>query len=886
MAAAFDPLTFGPIVHLSEAVARDRLIDHVRLATPGTARLTLLLAPAGFGKTTVMAQIAARATAMGERVAWLNCGPQDREPIVFVENIGRAFIAAGATGMQVGMGLSDMLASLAGAGTPVTLFVDRFEVASGTAIDPLLGTLAKLLPVTTRVVVGSRFPPTLGTTALQIEGYLRTVTVDALRFTDAEARALLRPLLSHDDAEHVIVRAAGWPLVLQLARLQRATGGAPALQSSAADSLPLRELFDYVVAEVLSTLHDGDVDFLVDVSVLETFDVATANAVRDRADSAQRMDRLKAMKPIIVVDERPLRATLHPLLRDLLLGLLERDDTAGRTASLHVRAARHFAAAGLLHEAVSHAALGGRFDFAADILANAGGIGMLIDQGVGRVKMLLALLPVAVVQKHPRLRLVRILQLLLEENGLEARLELDRMTAHLEATGEMPMLDEATRLDLVVVEALMSVNDAEHVFRFAPWSHLDHAIERARSRYCEDPRYLVLTLAVELTLLQRYGPLERAERVTAEIDALHREGPYSYNEPWTWIYQARNQRERGNLAAAKANLTKALGQELDIFTFTHGSFGQMVHALLGRVCLDQGHLDEALQHFEAVAPAKPMTLFEIHCGVHVDYARCEFARGNSSRALDLLARARQFASDENLPHLEVLAAANEIQMLVTMDRYDDAIRVGDESSIEHVLSIASRTGALPLHEVDDVVTACFCLALVKGRDAKALRIARDAVDAAVRAGRRPAELQAWLLTARAGDAHRDGAVTRAAIDHALAIGSATGIVEPFLWAGPAMLPSLRQVAEAQRHPHAAWAAHIVSIADERLHAHPTIDSRFTPRERDVVRGLIRGQPTKLIARELLLSPETVKHHLKGIFSKLGVRSRDEAVEEIRRRASH
>jgi DNA-binding CsgD family transcriptional regulator len=94
---------------------------------------------------------------------------------------------------------------------------------------------------------------------------------------------------------------------------------------------------------------------------------------------------------------------------------------------------------------------------------------------------------------------------------------------------------------------------------------------------------------------------------------------------------------------------------------------------------------------------------------------------------------------------------------------------------------------------------------------------------------------------------------------------------------------VRASATTARHDAAAWAAGVVAIADEGLQHRSVADALFTPRERDVLRGLVRGQSTKLIARELLLSPETIKHHLKAIFAKLGVRSRDDVVAEVRRR---
>jgi len=884
MPSPSEKLKFRPIVHLEEAIPRDRLTRRILSALPSSARLTLLLAPAGFGKTTVMAQIAAQLAEDGERVAWLNCSQQDREPDVFVEDLGQALLAAGVSGITASMGISEMAHALAGSAEGIALFVDRFELASSTQVDSLLSTLAVLLPQNVRCIVGSRVPPGLPLTALQVEGHLRVIDVDRLRFTDDEARDLLSAALPDVSMRLVIDRAAGWPFVLQLARLRMTTGGAHPVLDAGRAGLPIHEVFEYLATQVFSSLRDDDVQFLVDVAILESIDIASANAVRDRSDSASHIERLKLMKPIVVVNTQPLTASLHPLLRDLLRSMLERDDEGGRAATLHTRAAQYFAARGALHEAVSHAVLGGRLQLAAGMLADAGGICLLIDQGVGRVKTLLQLLPPSTVQKHPRLRLLRIAQLLVEENGVEARLDLARMTAGMDARRALGEVDEATWFDLSITRVLMSVNEAEHVFRFRPMAELEQALAQARERYCEDSRYLVLVLAVEILMLQRYGPLERAERRTVEAEKLHQDGHFSYNIPWTWVYKARNAYARGDLAVAQQELLKASGKELDIFTFTHGSFGQVVHALLGKLCFDQGAIDEAFKHFEAIAPVKLMTLFEIHAGVYVYYPLCEFARGNVSRALDMLASARQIAFDDGLPHLDILAAAHEIQILVATQRLVEANELAQDTSIEHVLGIGREAGSLPVAETEAVIAACFSLALANGKVDAAARIADDALASALRSGRRLAEIDARLMLARSYIAKLDQPAGRLAVEQALRIAAACGAVQAFIWAGAEVLGIVRAVAALPRHDAAAWASRIVSVSDESVQRRSAADMLFTPRERDVLRGLVKGQSTKLIARELVLSPETIKHHLKAIFSKLGVRSRDDVVAEVRRRA--
>ncbi len=885
MPASSDQLEFRPIVHLEDAVPRSRLSERILKALPTTARLTLVLAPAGFGKTTALAQTAVRIAEEGEHVAWLNCGQHDRDPGVFVESICSAWICAGVTGIDPSMGITEMCRSLGQSTLRRAIFIDRFEQASSPAVDTLLANLTMMLPGNVRCVVGSRVVPEFSLASLQVEGHLRVVDVDALRFTEDEARTLLSSNLPEAGARIVIDRAAGWPFMLQLARLRMASSSStePVLSEVVA-SLPLHEIFDYLATQVLATLSPDDVQFLVEVAVLDSIDVASANAVRGRADSASHVERLKSIRPIVVVNAQPLGASLHPLLRDLLRNMLEREDEGGRASTLHTRAASHFAARGMLHEAVSHAVLGGRFELAARILCDAGGLRLLVGVGVGRVKVLLQLLPPAVIQKHPRVRLLRIMQLILEENGVGARLDFDRMATGLAELQAVEKLDQVTRDDLQLARAFLLANDAEHTFRFRIGNDLPLALSQGRKEAVEDSRYLLLALSIEILMLQRYGPLDRAERRAAEAQRLHEEGNFSYNMPWTWIYNARNAYARGDLGFAKQELLRASRRELEIFKFTHGSYGQLVHALLGKLCLDQGELDEAFQHFEAIAPVKPMTLFEIHAGIYVHYPLCEFARGNSARALKMLANARQIAFDENLPHLDILAAASEIQILIAISRHEEAGELARSSRIEHVLGIAKQVGELPAIVAEAVEAACFCIALANDTNALADDIAKDALTMAQRCERPLGEIDAQLMLARAGVARADAAASQEAVDRALDIAARCGVVQPFVSAGAEVLSIVRDASAAPKHPSSAWAAHIAAAADENLERRGYVGELFTQRERDVLRGLVKGQSTKMIARELLLSPETIKHHLKAVFSKLNVRSRDAAVDAVRRRA--
>lgn len=873
-------LKFQPIVHITDAIARDGLIQRVFESPPTSAQLIIVTAPPGFGKTTLLAQMARRLEQSGTVTAWLNCDPPDRDPALFAEDLSAALAAASFEGLGSGMSTAEIVQSLGA--EPVCLFIDCYELASSPELDATLEGLALLLPSHVRVVIASRIPPHMSLLRLQLEGHVRLINVDALRFTAAEVECLLKDYLPDVSIQAIAARAAGWPFVLQLVRLRVAVVGARGLLDDELALIPIQQVFEYLASQVLSAFDAQAREFLLEVSILDSIDQASADAVRQRSDSVEYIERLDAMKPIVVVGTRPLTASLHPLLREFLHSRLERE-AGGRTAMLHARASRYFAERGATHAAVHHAVQAGRFADAAGIIEDAGGIRLLIDAGSGRVRALLQLLPHGVVQRYPRLRLMQGAQRLIEDNSVEAATEIQRIGDAIEAQAAMPLLDPELGRELAFARLLIEINDAEHSFRFSPWDRLDAMYAEARACAFEDSRLLVIVLAIEILLLQRYGPLERAERRAHEAELLHLDGGFRYNVPWTWVYKARNACVRGHLQLAEDELLRGLRKDLDIFKYRQGSFDQLVHALLGKIYYDRGDIDRAFLHLESIHVAKLMTLLEIHIGAHVHYALCELARGNVARCLELLDGARQVAFEEGLPHLDVVAACHEVRILISIGRQPEAYRLADAVGLENVWGIAGEPMALPLIEVEAAAGACFELALTRGRVNEAHSIAQKIIGITRSGGRSLAEIDAHLLAVRACLASGDEACALFEMAAALALSERTGALQAFIDAGPEVLALLRHIVGRAEHPLRASAARVVAFRDGAVENRSVLEDVFTPRERDVLFGLVKGRSTKLIARDLLLSPETVKHHLKSIFAKLGVRSRDEAVSAARLR---
>ena len=152
------------------------------------------------------------------------------------------------------------------------------------------------------------------------------------------------------------------------------------------------------------------------------------------------------------------------------------------------------------------------------------------------------------------------------------------------------------------------------------------------------------------------------------------------------------------------------------------------------------------------------------------------------------------------------------------------------------------------------------------------------------------EIASHLMAARVFAARGEGSAAFANVGQAVALGVQFGAIQIFLDFGAELMALVRSWLVASLPPEdsaqRAWVAGLLLAWEARFRArtHRAVSGTLTPREIDVLCELAQERSTKLIAKKLMLSPETVKHHLKGIFSKLAVKTRDEAVSEARRRA--
>ena len=435
-------------------VARPRLqADHEQLRDHS---LILVQAPAGFGKTSLLAQWRREHLAQGRVVAWMSGQPQDGVPR-FVQSLALA-VRTGAGRPTFGHtlleavtpagleGVTVWLADVARLALDIVLFVDEADrLPESTRIA--LAYLLRNAPPNLRVVVAARADCQLGIDDLVAYGNCIIVGPSRLRFRLDETIELIRgrfgSKVDRDAAARLQDLTEGWPLGLQLALTVMTAGSDPQAEISTivAQGGALRDQF---VNVLLVNLNPADVMFLTRISILDMLHPQLCRIVVEEADAGERLARLARDTPVFSAGEASDWLRMHMLARDELrrrFALLPSDEQA----RLHARCAEGLASRGMVEAAARHAFAAGQHELAYD-LAERSLYESLTRGGQDNVLDWLERLPAAELDRRPRLLLAAAWSLALSERHEQADHLIERLL-------NQPDADAALRCECALIQS-------------------------------------------------------------------------------------------------------------------------------------------------------------------------------------------------------------------------------------------------------------------------------------------------------------------------------------------------------------------------------------------------------------------------------------------------
>ncbi|GAA1276669.1 hypothetical protein GCM10009677_33070 [Sphaerisporangium rubeum] len=364
-------------------VARLRLHDRLAAAEHTPARLVLISAPAGFGKTTLLSQWLAQAGTAWQ-VAWVSLDAGDNDLRRFLAHVVAAFRTTNpGVGRDAGtvldaggdlagqIVLTSLVNDLDAMAEPTVLALDDYHEITARPVHEALGFLLDHLPRHIRVAVTTRSDPPLPLARLRSRGGLVELRAADLRFTPDEAGTLLNDVmglaLSDTDVGTLDQRTEGWAAGLQLAALSmRGRDDVAAFVGDFAGSH--RFVLDYLVEEVLDRQRDEVRRFLLDTSVLHAMNASLCEAVTGQAGAQATLEALERDNVFVVpLDDRRDRYRYHHLFADALRARLQ-STRPERVTELHAAACRWHAEHGSLPDAITHAMAAGDLERTADLV--------------------------------------------------------------------------------------------------------------------------------------------------------------------------------------------------------------------------------------------------------------------------------------------------------------------------------------------------------------------------------------------------------------------------------------------------------------------------------------------------------------------------------------
>lgn len=405
-----------------------------KLGSPAPRRLTLIVAPAGFGKSTLISEWCV-VRAREERpapVAYLSLDPGDNDPTRFLTYV----IAALQTVVpHVGEGALTLLRSPQPApreavltvllndlaalpvAEPIAVVLDDYHLITEGAVHESVAFLLDHLPPTAHFVIVSRADPPLPLARLRGRGQMTELRGADLRCSGEEAGAFLNEVmelgLPAESVAALEARTEGWMAGLQLAALslQNRTDREEFITAFTGSH---RYIVDYLGEEVLLQQPAEVQEFLLRTSLLERLTPALCDAVTGRTDSGAILERLERSNLFLIpLDDERRWWRYHHLFSDMLRALRMRRETEEEHIDLHRRAAQWFAEQGFWAEAVEQSLSGRQFEQAAHCIAETAGEAVWRRGESSTLNRWLDRLPEEVVHGHPRLCLLRLRPLLI-----------------------------------------------------------------------------------------------------------------------------------------------------------------------------------------------------------------------------------------------------------------------------------------------------------------------------------------------------------------------------------------------------------------------------------------------------------------------------------------
>ena len=864
-----------------KVVLRPRLIERLNESLSASCKLTLISAPAGFGKTTLVSEWVASCK---RPVAWLSLDERDNDPARFISylikalqtikpGIGEALLAVlqSPQPLQIETNLTTLLNEISIIPEHFVLILDDYHSIDSQPVDQSLAFLVEHQPPQMHLIIASREDPNLPLARLRTRGQLTELRAADLRFSPAEAADFLNQVmglsLSIENIAALEARTEGWIAGLQLAAISmRGYPDAASFIQSFTGSH--RFVMDYLLEEVLQQQSESIQVFLLRTSILDRMCGPLCDAVLlDSSVLGQAtLEYLERVNLFIVPQDNERRwYRYHHLFGDLLRKRLGQSFTPGGIAELHIHASDWYENNDLMLEAFHHAAAANDIERSVRLIESRKM--PLHLRGVATAILgWLESLPKTLLDARPTLWWKQAAMLLIIGQPMDVEEKLQAIEAALASTG-LPGagMDESSR-DLVGKIAAARANVAQA--QAQPETTLVQA--RRALEYLHPNDLNNRSMAIRSMGFAYYlqEDLAAAGRAYAEALSLGQESGDIINILMASIRLGQIQEEKNQLHLAAETYRRVL-QRIDGYSSPNAP---VAYLGLARIFYEWNDLDAAGQYGEQslqLARQYDQVLDRLILS-ELFLCRLKLARGDMSGAAHILSQAEQTAGRKNYTFRVPDIAAARVMIHLHQANLDAAFQL-------------ARQNDLPLFQ------ARVLIALNKPAEALAvLEPLRHEVEAK--------GLPNWLLIVMAvksvaHHAHGDTDKAMHLLGDALALAEPDGFIRLFVDEGEPMrllILDFRLWIEKQAHEShkpieyvdkllAAFAQTVPVPQLKASNQKSDIIEPLSERELEVLKLLRTELSGPEIAQQLIVSLHTLRTHTNNIYNKLGVNNRRAAV---------
>jgi len=850
-------------------VVRQRLIDQLNddlLQAEGfTRKLTLVSAPAGFGKTTLVALWLA---GVQYRAVWLALDQGDNDPARFMTGL---LAALGQVHPSIGSATQAMLQSpqpppaetlittlindLAIVPYPFILGLDDYHIIQNPLVHRMVGFLLENQPSQMHLVILTREDPLLPISRLRSRRQLYEVRQANLSFTFGETAEFFRQIIGLDlaqaDIEALWRRSEGWVVGLQLAALSM-QGCSDLHEFVESFTGSNRYVLDYLFEEVFSRQSSDTRDFLIKTSILDRLSGRLCDAVAGRIGSQNLLEALERSNLFIVpLDQSREWFRYHHLFGDLLHHRLHlQGDTL--EAHLHQRASEWFEQHDFQTEAVQHALAARDWERAAALIHNLSAT-MLKH---GEVVTLLAWFkrfPEPFIRADPALCLDYSWPLVLSGQSETA----ESLLAHAEqlAAGNRPLLGAIATAQAYLARGR---GDMPRTIELS---------QRALSLLPETDLASRAILALNLGIaFWHTGQMGEATHALVEAQHAAQESGNFYAQLTGAVFLSRVMAVRGKLRQAAKTSQQAVQQG------AKAPILALAQLDLGTLHYEWNDLQASREHcLQGIAISEYSNNVEFQVAGYMLLARLEGALGNRKAAHEALYKAQELVQAGKVPApTRARYLACQVEIALAQGDVEEAQSRAEQMSLD--------VDAHPFYRF--LGLAGERLLIAQARNAEAAHRLAAKFEVADRAGWAYGAIAVRVLQSLAAGNKETGSEFLA---EALKRAQPEGFIRTFADAGESLVPLLQEVVRRGIHPE--YIGQILAVMGKQPPREVKLPAPggwlvvepLSERELEVLRLVAAGLSNREIAATLYLSPGTVKTHVHNIYGKLGVKNRTQAV---------